>query len=353
MSALRAKPFAPEETELLGGIALSERERKRYNIGNPIRAAIDDRPYRGVETEVSEAIAKRCERAPRGIYVPLDLEVRAPLNQGTFSAGGATVQSSVMSFFEVLRNKAVAMKAGATVLPDLKSNIALVKQTGDYGNGWMVEAPGTEITPDIPTFGQVTLSPKIGYGATQATRQWLGQTNDPLLTGVLFNGLAKSLSVALDRAAFFGSGASGQPKGIFNQTAVGSVAGASIAWQGITTFEKNTLAANADEEAFSYVTHPDTRDLLKNRARGTYLGFIVNEENKIGPYPCHATAQVDAGNIVGGDFSQLVIGMWGGLDLVVDPFTFKKQGLVEFFGFLYVDIGVPFPMAFTVATSVT
>jgi HK97 family phage major capsid protein len=258
-----------------------------------------------------------------------------------------------LPFLEVLRNKAVAMKAGATVLPDLKSNVALVKQTGDYGNGWTVEVPGTEITPGIPTFEQVTLSPKIGYGATQATRQWLEQTNDPLLTEVLFNGLAKSLGVALDRAAFFGSGASGQPKGLFNQPGIGTVAGASIAWQGITTFEKNALAVNANEETFAYVTHPNTRDLLKNRARGTYLGFIVNEENEIGPYPCYATAQVDAGNIVGGDFSQLVIGMWGGLDLVVDPFTFKKQGLVEFFGFLYVDIGVPFPAAFTVATSVT
>ena len=197
------------------------------------------------------------------------------------------------------------------------------------------------------------LSPKIGYGATQATRQWLEQADDPLLTDLLLNGLAKCLGVALDRAAFFGSGASGQPKGIFNQTGIGSVAGASIAWQGITTFEKNALAANANEETFAYVAHPDTRDLLKNRARGTYLGFIVNEENKIGPYPCHATAQVDAGNIVGGDFSQLVIGMWGGLDLVVDPFIFKKQGLVEFFGFLYADVGVPFPSAFTVATTVS
>jgi HK97 family phage major capsid protein len=353
MSALRARHFAPEETELLGGIPLSEGERKRYNIGNFIRAAIDDRPYRGIETEVSEAITKRCERAPRGIYVPLDLQIRAPLHQGTFSSGGAAVQTAVLPFIEVLRNKAVAMKAGATVLPDLKSNIALVKQTGDYANGWTVEVPSTDITSDIPTLGQVTLSPKIAYGGTQATRQWLEQADTPLLTDLLLNGLAKCLGVALDRAAFFGSGASGQPKGLFNQTAIGSVPGASIAWQGITTFEKNALAANANEETISYVAHPDTRDLLKNRTRGTYLGIIVNEENKIGPYPCYATAQVDAGNIVGGDFSQLVIGMWGGLDLVVDPFTFKRQGIVEFFGFLYVDIGVPFPTAFTVATNVT
>ena len=56
---------------------------------------------------------------------------------------------------------------------------------------------------------------------------------------------------------------------------------------------------------------------------------------------------------MGGDFSQLVIVMWGGLDLVIDPFVFKKQGLVEFFGFLYADIGVPFPTAFSVATSVS
>ncbi len=353
MSALRVRPYEPEETEILGGIALSELERKRYNIANPIRAAIDDRSYTGIETEVSEMIAKRCGRTPRGIYIPLDLQVRAPLHQGTFSAGGATVQTSVIPFLEVLRNKTVALKAGTTVLADLKSNVAIVKQTGDYGNGWTVEVPSTDITPNIPTFGQVTLSPKIGYGATQATRQWLGQTDDPVLTEVLLNGLAKCLGVALDRAAFFGSGASGQPRGLFNQSGIGTVSGGSIAWQGITTFEKNALAVNANEETFAYVTHPDTRDLLKNRARGTYLGFIVNEENKIGPYPCYATAQIDAGTIVGGDFSQLVIGMWGGLDLVVDPFIFKKQGLVEFFGFLYVDIGVSFPAAFTVATSVS
>jgi HK97 family phage major capsid protein len=353
MSALRAKLYAQEETELLEGIYLSESERKRYNIANPIRAAIDDRSYTGIETEVSEMIAKRCGRAPRGIYVPLDLQVRAPLHQGTFSTGGAAVQTSVMPFVEVLRNKTVAMKAGATVLPDLKNNIALVKQTGDYSNGWTVEVPVTDITPDIPTFDQVVLSPKIGYGATQATRQWLGQTNDALVTEALFNGLAKSVGVALDRAAFFGSGASGQPKGLFNQAGIGTVDGTSIAWQGITTFEKNTLAANASEETFSYVAHPNTRDLLKNRARGTYLGFIVNEQNAIGPYPCHATAQIDDGKFVGGDFAQLVIGLWGGLDLVVDPFIFKKQGLVEFFGFMYVDVGVPFPSAFTVSTNVS
>ncbi len=353
MGAHQAKLYTPEDSGLLGGIYLSENERKRYNIANPIRAAIDDRPYRGIETEISDLIAKKCERQSRGIYVPLDLQVRAPLHQATFAAGGAAVQTSVMSFLNVLRNKTVAMKAGATVLPDLKSNISIVKQTGDYSNGWTVEVPVADITPDIPTFDQVVLSPKIGYGATQATRQWLGQTNDPLVTEALFNGLAKSLSVVLDRAAFFGSGASGQPKGLFNLAGIETMDGASIAWQGITTFEKNALAVNASEDTFAYVTHPNTRDLLKNRERGTYLGFIVNEQNKIGPYPCYATAQVDAGNIVGGDFAQLVIGMWGGLDLVVDPFIFKKQGLVEFFGFLYVDIGVPFPAAFTVSTSVS
>ena len=66
-----------------------------------------------------------------------------------------------------------------------------------------------------------------------------------------------------------------------------------------------------------------------------------------------ATNQITAGYCIFGDFSQVIIGEWGALELVVDPYTQSKTGIIQVTAFQSVDVGLRYPAAFSVSTSVT
>jgi hypothetical protein len=54
--------------------------------------------------------------------------------------------------------------------------------------------------------------------------------------------------------------------------------------------------------------------------------------------------------VILGVWRTLAIGMWGsGFELIVDPFTLKKQGMIELTTFAMADIVVKYPQAFVVA----
>jgi hypothetical protein len=54
--------------------------------------------------------------------------------------------------------------------------------------------------------------------------------------------------------------------------------------------------------------------------------------------------------LIFGVFATMVIGVWGsGFELVVDPFTLKKQGMIELTSFAMTDVVLKYPQAFVVA----
>ena len=343
-------------------LGMSEGDRKRYSIGRAIAAAINgDWSQAGFERECSMAIEKRVSKEgynKRGtFFVPYDVPLRTE-QRTVLTAGGSTTGASLVGttlrpdlFIELLRNRMIATKLGIQMLSGLVGNIAIPSFTAAATAYWVAE--NTAPTAGNQTFGQVTLSPKTVGAYTDFSRQLLLQ-GTPAVDGLVQGDLSKILALAIDLALFHGTGANGQPLGIAGVSGIGSEAGASFAWGNAVNMETLVAAANADVAGMRYVTNATVRGLLKGRPKiGTTYPVFMIEDNQLNGYPVEVTNQIAAGDMFFGDFTQVMMGEWGVLDILVDPYTGSSAGTVRIVAFQSVDVAVRHPVAFTLATSIT
>ena len=66
-----------------------------------------------------------------------------------------------------------------------------------------------------------------------------------------------------------------------------------------------------------------------------------------------ASGQMPAGSMLFGDWSQLILGEWGMLEIASNPFANFQSGLIGIRAMQTVDIAVRMPGAFSYASSVT
>ena len=171
------------------------------------------------------------------------------------------------------------------------------------------------------------------------------------------NDLAKVLAVAIDLAALEGSGSSGQPTGIANTAGIGSVTGTSIAYAGIVEFQTDVAGSNALAANCAYVTTPAVAALLKQRVKVASTYSPIWEGNvldgNVDGYRAMSTNQVTAASMVFGDFSQVVIGEWGMLELALNPYANFTAAISGIRAIQTVDVGLRYAGAFSRATSIT
>ena len=79
---------------------------------------------------------------------------------------------------------------------------------------------------------------------------------------------------------------------------------------------------------------------LKGTATDTGSGRFVLQGGQINGYNAIVSNQCTAGNMYFGNFDDLLIGMFGGLDLVVDPYTASTTGTVRVVALQSVDVAV-------------
>jgi HK97 family phage major capsid protein len=347
-----------------GRIGLSRDELRSYSIVRAINAAASQ-DWRGaqLEREASEATAKRMGRSPQGFWVPQDVLAaeQRDLVVGTPSAGGYLVATDLLaqSFIELLRNRMMVRAAGATVLAGLVGDVAIPKQTGGATAYWVGESGSP--TEGAQTLGQVALSPKTVGAWTDISRKLLKQSSIDVEVFVR-NDLTSVLGLAMDSAALHGPGTGNAPTGIAATSGIGDVAGGTDGlaptWAHMVALETAVAVDNADLGRLAYMSNAKVRGKLKSTPRTATYGDIMIWEptsgnTPVNGYPFHVTNQVSStltkgsGTGVGvcsaiffGNWADLIIGMWGGLDILVDPYTGGTAGTVRVIALQDVDVAV-------------
>lgn len=375
-----------------GVVDLSPKEAQTYNIVRAIDASLRAmsgarEPWKdaGFEREVSETLAKQLRVSPAGFLVPnnapvdlgaarrmQDLLGRAAVTgnvAATTSLGGAGVQTTIIGFIELLRNKAKVMQAGATFLPGLSDTVQFTRQLTANTLQWTGENPSTANTLTSATLETVTLSPKVAMSSTAYSRRLLAQFSFDVNAFVM-NDLTTVNAIGVDLAALFGSGSSNQPTGIRSQTGVTlqtvGANGAAAAWADLVTAEKNVENANADIGAMAWMVSPAVKAKWKTTLKSTTAGsaYLFGDDGQVNGYPAFVTKQIPDNTTMGtgtticstpifGVWDQLLIGQWGATDVVVDPYTYSQQNMIQVVTSLMVDINVRQPTAFNVALGVT
>lgn len=337
-------------------VGMGARDMRQYSLVRAIRASLAG-DWRGaeLEREASEATAKRIRREPHSFFVPQDVLESRDLTVGTPTAGGNLVETVLaQSFIELLRNRMVVRSAGARVLSGLVGDVAIAKQTGGATSYWVAESGSP--TESQLSVGQVPLTPHTVGAYTDISRKLLKQASLDI-EAMVRGDLATAIALAVDYAALHGSGSSNEPTGIANTSGIGAVVGgtngAAPTWENIVELETDVGTANADIGALAYVTNAKVRGKLKTteKASGTAQFVWESGQTPLNGYPALVSGQVrddlDKGTSTGvcsaiffGNWRDLVIGMWGALDVLVDPYTGGTSGTVRVVAFQDADIAV-------------
>jgi HK97 family phage major capsid protein len=336
---------------------MPQSDTRRYSMWRAMNAVLSgDWRHAGLELEASQEVAKRSQRmhGAKGFFVPLDIQKR-DLTSGTPNAGGYLVATENMSFIDMLRNRMVAMRMGATEMPGLQGNVTIPRQTAGATAYWLA-TEGTAITESQQTFGQLALTPKT-VGAYVEVSRLLMMQSSPAAEQIVMNDLAQQVARAADLAVLHGSGSAGQPTGISATGSIGSVVGTSIDYAKMVEFQEDVASANVDPVAPGYVTTPTVAKLLKSRQRFTSTDTPLWQGNvwdgNFEGTRCMSSNQMNAGTIIFGDWSQVIIGQWGVLEVALNEQANFPMGVVGFRAFYTMDVGVRYAAAFSMATSVT
>lgn len=334
-----------------GEIGLDEKEIQEYSFSKAMRAAITgDWSKAGFEKEASRAVEKLLGKDSRGFYMPHEVLKRDMATTGSNLVGTNHMGSN---FIEILRNKLIISKLGGQVLTGLSGNVAIPKQTGSATAYWILE--GADTTASDLTIGMLNLSPKTVSGATAYTRQMLLQSN-PSIENLVMTDLAANIALAIDRAAISGTGLSGQPTGILNTNGINAVdcttAKGGLNWANVVSFETRVAAGNADVNNMHYIAGAAVTGLLKTTEKSTGSAKYLLEDNEVNGYGFTRTNQVGANTMLFGDFSQIITALWGGLDIMIDPYTKAASGGTVIRAFQSLDIGLRYAQSFSASTNI-
>ncbi len=376
---LRAQTGKPQ-------VELSDAERKSYSFARAILASADQKEGTrstggSFELDIHQELEKKVPKGARtfgGILVPTFTSTesareimrqqngwgtRAGLDSVTGTKGQELKFTVAGDFLSLLRNKMALMDAGVTILAGLQGPVAFPAQNGAATATWVGENPGADVADSNLTLTQIALNPKSIQASTSYSRQLLAQAVVDV-DGLVRDDLARVNAIELDRAGINGSGAGAIPLGILGQSGIGSVAGGTNGltptYFNMVDLETQVTAANADQWALSYLAHPVSRGSLKKATVlantvgvpvwqkgdgpccgvGAVQGISARVPGEVNGYQAWASAQVpnnltkgtSAGiclAIIFGAFSQFVIGDWGMMELIVDPYRLKKQGMIE------------------------
>ncbi|MGA0100316.1 MAG: phage major capsid protein, partial [Steroidobacteraceae bacterium] len=239
-------------------------------------------------------------------------------------------------------------QAGVTMLSGLQGNISIPRQSSAATAYWVGE--GSSPTESQQAIDQVNMTPKTVGAFVDYSRRLLLQSSIDV-EGMVRNDLARVIALELDRAAIYGTGSANQPLGLTNVTGIGT--------QSLTSYgtfaeyigmETDVASANADAGSLRYVVNAAARGALKSTEKATNTGMFVFENNEINGYPAIVSNQLASNDALFGDFSMMIMGMWSGLDLTVDPYAGATAGTVRIIALQDVDVAVKQPGAFCYAT---
>ena len=383
--AAAAKPAmpAPGETRAVVDEKTQKEIKRNYSLANVMRALAGDSSVDiGYEREISKEIEGKTGRKAQGLIVPDFIRAANPSGVQTFgtpdfSSTEGTLGNSVAgsghnviatnllagSFIEALRDALVLKGAGMQTLSGLVGDIAIPKG-GKVTAAWITQENG-DATKTNPTLGQISASPKTCGAYVDITRKLLLQSSIDV-QGFVVRELVYAIAYALEAAGFSGAGSSGVPLGLVSQITqtVSFTAGAPTLaklLEMVATIDE----ANGNIGPQCFIGKPSVWALLASTidwtavtasdanvggvTSGRYL--LDTATNTCQGYKFIKSNIAPAKQLLFGDFSQLVLCLWSGTDILVDQYSNCTKGALRVVALQDADFIVRQPAAFAKGTT--
>lgn len=338
-------------------LGLSEREKREFSLCKLIDHMMEPNSKTaaaaGFELEVCRAAAdqqsKTLNKSARGFLIPWEVlganRAATPgQSVGSFADGGALVGTNRLDaqFIDLIRNRSAFLNSGLTTLTGLEGNVEIPKKLGSstyYFVGENIDVANSKLS-----FGLVNMIPRtIGVRVPVSRRAMIQSSPD--IENLVRLDIAESVALGMDSSIGYGTGNNGQPLGIINTTGIGSVTlGGGTAkdfpailgggnhncgdWGDYVDLETALAANNLDAGSMRYVMNSVVRGALKQTLRASAAGsdYIMTDGGQVNGYEVTVSNQMQTNDVLFGNFADCVVGMWSGLDLIVDPYTQSASG---------------------------
>lgn len=310
---------------------------RQVSLTKAIAAGIPDLAG-SVDTSREREVSRELERrgmAPRhgGFMVPLSIFAR-PIERRVLTTttppagpGGNLIATDHLGnqFIDILRAKLVIGRLGARVLNDLHGNVEIPRLNGSVVAQWIAE--NAPLTVTEPLLGKLEMKPKHVGALAEYSRNMILQSS-PDIESLLRDDMAHVLAEAIDKVAISGGGAN-QPNGVLSTIGINTFSLASIGWPDLLEAISDVEVANTSGTA--WVGRPETAVALMSElkvADDASAGFIMSDPRTLAGYPFASSTLVPNNLGVGtskkallfGDFSQVMVGYWGALEILVNPY---------------------------------
>lgn len=321
---------------------------QRVSLLRVLQAGMEGRPLDGAEAEYHAEAERRAGRKVTGILVPLAaLERRATDTATAGELVGTDHRGD--QYIGPLRDSLLIRSMGLRVLSGLRGNVSIPKHGTGLSAGWVLE--GEALSESSMTFDSVTLTPHHVGGISEMSRQLL-QQSDPSIERLVREDLSFAIAAEVDRAIVAGDGVK-EPLGIINRTGVQTALALPADWADVLAMEQQLNALNITPTG--WYTTPGVMSTLRGTLKEAGLPGYVGEGGKIGDLPAHVSNAAPSATAILGDWSQIILGQWGDVEILVNPYaeTAYRRGGVLVRAMMTVDVGVRHEQAFVVAPDAT
>lgn len=326
---------------------LTAQEVKRYSMFKAIRAAAAG-DWKGAEFELecTRAIQDVLGKEARGFYVPYDIQTR-DMTVGGSNVGGDLKGTAHLagSFIDNLRAQAVVGTLGAQFLTGLVGDLEIPRKNGSATFSWVAE-DGSPTKSDIAT-GMLALAPKTVTGHVYMSRKLIKQSS-PSVEAMVMADLQRGASLAIDKAALIGSGTGAEPRGISATAGVNAITLASAGnptWAELVDFETQADVADALMGSLHYVTTAGVCGKMKVNKKDAGSGIFLLDGGMANGYSVSKSSQLDANRIIFGNFNDVIVALWGVLDIY--PAIKESTGGLDVYVYQDADVGLRHPASFS------
>ncbi len=327
-----------------------ERDLRKFRFTKFLREAVaqmqGEGKLTGIEAEMAQEArieARKIGQEVKGYGVPSVLlnAGRRSVIVGTPASGGHLVQDEPLSYLEALRDRLVLAQLGADFMTGLVGNIPFASEDSVASTSWLGEV--VENAESTPTWERKEMKPKrlstyLDYSTQMVIQDSMGIENR------LRNQLVNAAAYSLHLGAIKGVNEGGvEIDGILGTTGIGDIEigdnGGVPAWAKVVELETAIAKENADVGSLGYLTNSKVRGALKSTKKDAGSGIFLMENGELNGYRVGVTNLVPSDGTKGsgshlstlifGNFNDLLIGQWGGLDIILDPYTQARKATVR------------------------
>lgn len=350
---LQARMAGTSGTRLDSGTSEKDKRdiQKHYSWLGAVRRAAGYEALDGIYQEMHDEATKEARESgistsPKGVMIPslvLNEKRDVTATGGTNgNQGGVAIATNLMNFIDALRSQLVLAGLGADFMTGLVGNLDFPEEDGVFAPTWLTENGDSQKSSS--SFKKKSMTPKRLAGHMDVSEQMLVQTS-PSIEARLRNQMVRGVQQALDLAGINGSGSGEEPTGILQTSGIGQVVGgangAAPTYDHIIKLAGAVDANDALLGSLGYLTNTKVRTALKLTKKDAGSGLFVWGDNnaELAGYKAGVTNLVPSNlskgtgtnlsPIIFGNFNDLLIGQWAGIEILPDPYTQAGKGMIR------------------------